>query len=70
MKFFLPLLLLLIVFTSCSKTGDTKKSEPLTDLINVQYGSNLDTSGNMVSLNLDLYFPANEKKKKKYPLVL
>jgi acetyl esterase/lipase len=73
MKYNFLIVLLFIVFTSCSKSGDnssTKKVQLLSNLTNIQYGSNKDTSGNMVSLALDLYFPAGASTGNKYPLVM
>jgi poly(3-hydroxybutyrate) depolymerase len=75
MKQAFPLLLLLIIFSGCSKSDskDPLKTDPVRDLSNlsnIQYGSNKDTSGNMVSLTMDLYFPPNSTTASKYPLVV
>jgi poly(3-hydroxybutyrate) depolymerase len=70
MKFICPLLLLLIVFTNCTKSGDNITKKAGSDLTNIQYGSNLDTSGKMVPLNMDLYFPSETNPAGKYPLVV
>ena len=75
----IPALILLIVFFSdCSKYvgpvfKDPVKSEAvrvLSDLSNIQYGANSDTSGNTVPLTLDLYFPPGATSDGKYPLVM
>ena len=79
MKYLFPILILLFLFTSCSKStgsggnpGDdtTAIGQPLSDMTNIQFGANKDTSGNMISLMLDLYFPAGAVTGGKYPLVL
>lgn len=73
MKYARFLLLLLTGFSGCSKSSDlnnSKKSHSLSNLTNIQYGSNKDTSGNTVSLTLDLYFPAGAISTGKYPLVM
>jgi poly(3-hydroxybutyrate) depolymerase len=72
---FLFLILILILFSNCSKSTSVNKvnTEPehnLTNLTNIQYGSNKDTSGNMVSLTMDLYFPAGATSIGNYPLVM
>jgi poly(3-hydroxybutyrate) depolymerase len=74
-KSFLFLLLILILFSNCSKSTSVNKvnTEPehsLSNLTNIQYGSNKDTSGNMVSLAMDLYFPAGATSNGNYPLVM
>lgn len=67
------------VFASCSKSvgsgkdipgGDTTTGLPLSNLINIEYGTNTDTSGHMLSLQMDLYFPVNAKTGDKNPLVV
>jgi hypothetical protein len=79
MKQIVYLLLVLTVFASCSKSigtgkeipgGDTTIGLPLSNLINIPYGANADTSGHMVSLTMDLYFPADAKTGDKNPLVV
>jgi acetyl esterase/lipase len=71
MKYCVPIFLLFFILTGCSKSGNsTNKGQPLSDLINVEYGSNKDTSGNTVSLTLDLYFPDSAKSGALYPLVM
>jgi hypothetical protein len=79
MKQFPILFLFLSVLTSCTKSlssgklfpgGDTTTGLPLSNLTNIQYGSNTDTSGKMVLLNMDLYFPAGAKTGDKNPLVM
>jgi predicted esterase len=79
MKYLLPILILLFLFTNCSKFtgsggnpgGDTIIiGQPLSDITNIQYGANKDTSGNMISLLLDLYFPVAATTGGKNPLVL
>ena len=79
MKQITYLFLLLVAFSSCTKSvnsgkqlpgGDTTKGIPLSNLSNVQYGSNKDTSGHLVPLLMDLYFPSQAKTGDKNPLVL
>jgi poly(3-hydroxybutyrate) depolymerase len=78
MKQTFPLLFLfLFLFTNCSKFDDLFKSSNsaeqkrnLTNLTDIQYGSNKDTSGKTVSLTLDLYFPSGANTANKYPLIL
>src|SRR5580704_3539881 len=75
---YLPLLLFLFLFTNCTKNPDSVsnlhlKVEPvreLSNLANIQYGSNKDTSGKIVSLTMDLYFPAGATSAGNYPLVM
>jgi acetyl esterase/lipase len=72
---FLILLLISILFSNCSKFTSVNKvnTEPeqnLSNLTNIQYGSNKDTSGNMVSLTMDLYFPSGATSNGNYPLVM
>jgi poly(3-hydroxybutyrate) depolymerase len=73
MKYGSLLVLIFIVFTNCSKSTGAEKSNtgnPLSNLTNIQYASNKDTSSNMVLLTLDLYFPAGATTAGKYPLVM
>jgi acetyl esterase/lipase len=71
MKYSVPIILLFLIFTGCSKSGDSANTgQPLSDLINIEYGSNKDTSGNTVSLTLDLYFPDSAKTGGQNPLVV
>ena len=71
MKYCIPITLLFFVLTGCSKSGGSANSgQPLSDQINIEYGSNKDTSGNTVSLTLDLYFPDSAKTGGQYPLVM
>ncbi len=73
---FLFLLLIWILFSNCSKSTDSVNKvnvEPehnLSNLTNIQYGSNKDTSGNVVSLTMDLYFPSGATSIGNYPLVM
>lgn len=74
-KAFPFLFLILILCTNCSKyNGQSKVSNSdghdLSNLTNIQYGSNKDTSGNTVSLALDLYFPPGSNSGNRYPLIL
>jgi acetyl esterase/lipase len=75
MKQAFQLLLLLIIFSGCSKSDSkdplkTDTVRDLSNLSNIQYGTNKDTSGNMVSLTMDLYFPPKATTASKYPLVV
>jgi len=79
MKQIIYLYLVLVFFSACSKSvntgkdipgGDTTTGLPLSNLINIEYGANKDTSGKMVSLTMDLYFPAGSKTGDKNPLVV
>ena len=79
MKQILTLFLIAAVLNSCTKTvdsgkeipgGDTTTGLPLSNLINIEYGTNTDTSGKMVSLTMDIYFPADAKTGDKNPLVM
>lgn len=75
---FLLILIVTILFTNCTKNIgpifknaiSTEPARELTNLTNIQYGSNRDTSGSTVSLTLDLYFPPGSKSNGRYPLVL
>ena len=71
--------LILIMLFSCSKTEDSttpppppppSTGTPLADKKDVQYGIAPDTAGNMVALNLDIYYPPGATNDKKYPLVV
>lgn len=71
MKYCVPIILLFLVLSGCSKSGDSANNgQPLSDQNNVEYGSNIDTGGNIVSLKLDLYFPDSAKTGAQYPLVM
>src|SRR5664279_448566 len=79
MKQIFTLFLILAVLTNCTKSvnsgkeipgGDTTTGLPLSNIINIEYGSNQDTSGKMVSLTMDIYFPASAKTGDKNPLVM
>jgi poly(3-hydroxybutyrate) depolymerase len=74
MKQAFPLLLLLFIFSSCAKTASKNPSKTdtvqLSNLSDITYGSNKDTSGNMIALNLDLYFPAYATSASHFPLVV
>jgi len=77
MKIALPYLtVLMIIVTGCSKSTSSDPStgggsgQPLSNMTNVQYGANTDTSGNMVALMLDLYYPAGASTAKTYPFVM
>jgi hypothetical protein len=79
MKQIIYLYLVLTVLISCTKTtnsgkeipgGDTITGIPLSNLSNIEYGTNKDTSGNLVSLMMDLYFPTGAKTGDKNPLVM
>jgi len=61
-----------ILISSCSKsnTGTTATPQPLTNLTDIKYGVNADTSGVAVNLMLDLYYPAGATTAKAYPLVV
>jgi len=65
-------IVLLITLIACTKKSDVNPNiDPdilLSDLKNVQYGSNIDSGGAMVPLLLDVYFPPNATTDKKYPL--
>jgi Carboxylesterase family len=79
MKQILTLFLIGAVLTGCTKSvntgkeipgGDTTTGLPLSNITNIEYGSNTDTSGKMVSLVMDIYFPENAKTGDKNPLVM
>jgi len=79
MKQIIYLYLVLVFFSGCSKTlnnskeipgGDTTTGLPLSNLVNIEYGNNKDTSGHMVSLTMDMYFPSGAKTGDKNPLVV
>jgi poly(3-hydroxybutyrate) depolymerase len=73
MKQVLPLLsLFLFLFTNCSKyvSNSAEQKQNFSNLTNIQYGSNKDTSGKTISLTLDLYFPPGTKSPTKYPMIL
>jgi acetyl esterase/lipase len=79
MKQIIYLYLLLFLISGCSKSlntgkeiprGDTTTGLPLSNLINIKYGSNTDTSGKLVALTMDLYFPSGAKTGDKNPLVV
>jgi poly(3-hydroxybutyrate) depolymerase len=72
-KSFIILFLFLFLFTNCNKNTNSATNEPVRDLFNltnIQYGSNKDTSGNLVSLTMDLFFPAGASSAGNYPLVM
>ncbi len=72
-KSFIILLLFLFLFTNCNKNTNSATNEPVRDLFNltnIQYGSNKDTSGNLVSLTMDLFFPEGASSAGNYPLVM
>ncbi len=79
MKQIFTLFLILAVVTGCTKTSSSEKLIPggdtttgllLSNITNIEYGSNADTSGKMVSLTMDIYFPAGAKTGDKNPLVM
>jgi len=79
MKQIFTLFLIGAVLTSCTKSansgkeipgGDTTTGLSLSNITNIEYGSNTDTSGKMVSLTMDIYFPENAKTGDKNPLVM
>jgi acetyl esterase/lipase len=79
MKHIFTLFLIAALFARCTKSantgkdipgGDTTTGLPLSNITNIIYGSNTDTSGKMVSLTMDLYFPIDAKTGDKNPLVM
>jgi poly(3-hydroxybutyrate) depolymerase len=72
MKYIFLLIFLPVVFINCSKkgSGETTGGSTLLNLSNIEYGSNKDTSGNLVSLKMDLYFPPGASMNSKYPLTV
>jgi predicted esterase len=74
MKFVFFSFILLAFLTCCEKSGNNNpENNPvrnLSDTTNIQYGANKDTSGNLVLLTMDLYFPAGATTANKYPLVM
>ncbi len=75
LKYLLSILFLSVLFTYCSKSGDLSDGHNvpvnnLSSLTNIQYGSNKDTSGKIISLTMDLYFPPEATTANKYPLVM
>lgn len=79
MKQIFTLFLIAAVCTNCTKSkdsgkkipgADTTTGLPLSNITNIEYGSNTDTSGNMVSLIMDIYFPSGAKTGDKNPLVM
>lgn len=75
MRVVLPcLIVLVIIVASCSKSGTpgsgSNQGQDLVNTTDIQYGANIDTSGKMETLTLDLYYPAGANTSKKYPFVM
>jgi poly(3-hydroxybutyrate) depolymerase len=74
LKYICLIAISLILFAKCSKSGDSsdphRVSGALSNLTDIPYGANSDTSGSTISLTLDLYFPAGSTNAAKYPLVV
>lgn len=72
----LPIVPIIFLLFSCSKSEvnntppPAPAGTPLADKKDVQYGIAPDTAGNMVALNLDIYYPPGATNDKKYPLVV
>ena len=74
----LLIFIFIILFINCTKNVgpifknaiSTIPARELTNLTNIQYGSNTDTGGNVISLSMDLYFPPGSTSSGNYPLVL
>jgi poly(3-hydroxybutyrate) depolymerase len=71
------LFFLWMAFTGCKKTSPNNHegnidtvAHDLADTTNIQYGVNTDTSGHLVALKMDLYFPAGANSANKYPVVM
>ncbi|HCL84523.1 MAG TPA: hypothetical protein DIC22_11145 [Chitinophagaceae bacterium] len=81
MKQIFSLFILLAVLAGCSKSagsggqsnkpgGITATGKTLSNQPDILYGANKDTSGRMVSLKMDLYFPPHATNAGKYPLAV
>jgi len=59
------------VALSCSKSKtSTDSGSPITDQLNIKYGSNVSWTGTLQDLHVDIYQPANATTKSKNPFVL